>query len=198
MPAPLKLALILGSARHRRFCDRVAGWTRRRLAAHGGFEVDVIDPAELPLSVRDQPLPRAAWGHLEERLAAADAFLIVTPEYNHGYTAALKALLDTVHDAWQAKPVGFVAYGGASGGLRAVEQLRLVFASLHAVTLGDTVSFAHAWERFGPGGALYAPLREDHRLALLLERLAWWARALRTARRAEPYESVGRDTATSV
>jgi NAD(P)H-dependent FMN reductase len=78
--------------------------------------------------------------------------VVVTPEYNHGYTAALKQLIDAVKAEWVAKPVGFVSYGGVSGGLRAVEQLRLVFAELHAVTIRDGVSFAMAWNRFDEAG----------------------------------------------
>jgi len=198
MSPPLKLALILGSARHQRFCDRVADWTRRHLADHGGFEVEVIDPAELPLSVHDQPLPHEAWRSLEASLDTADAFLIVTPEYNHGYTAVLKQLIDSTQSSWQAKPVGFIAYGDASGGLRAVDQLRLVFAELHAVTMSDTVSFVHARTRFAPGGVLYAPMAEEHHLGVLLERLTWWAWALRTARHVAPYERVGQPPETAV
>ena len=84
------------------------------------------------------------------RLAAADAFVVVTPEYNHSYPAPVKTLIDWHFTEWQAKPVGFVSYGGMSGGLRAVEHLRGVFAELHAVTVRDTVSFHGAWDRFGP------------------------------------------------
>ncbi len=76
-------------------------------------------------------------------LSEADAFIVVTPEYNHSFTASLKFVLDLVYEPWQGKPVAFVSYGGISGGLRAVEQLRLVFAELHAVTVRDTVSFAN-------------------------------------------------------
>jgi len=59
-----------------------------------------------------------------------DAFVVVTPEYNHGYPGPLKTAIDSVGREWHAKPVGFVCYGGLSGGLRAVEQLRIVFASV--------------------------------------------------------------------
>ena len=114
---------------------------------------------------------------------AAEAFVVVTPEYNHGYPAALKSLIDSVGAEWQAKPVAFVSYGGASGGLRAVEQLRLVFAELHAVTIRDSVSFASAWEQFDETGKLRHPERADRSMATLLNRLHWWAVALRNARR---------------
>ena len=69
----------------------------------------------------------------------------MTPEYNHSFPAALKNVIDWHGPQWHVKPVGFVSYGGISGGLRAVEQLRLVFAELHAVGIRDTVSFHSAW-----------------------------------------------------
>jgi NAD(P)H-dependent FMN reductase len=85
---------------------------------------------------------------------------------------------------WQAKPVAF------SGGLRAVEQLRLVFAELHAVTIRDCVSFANAWDKFDAGGRLIEPDGPRQAVAMLLARLRWWAVALRRAREAAPYGEV--------
>src|SRR5215475_9237501 len=124
---------------------------------------------------------------LQRRIGACDAFLVVTPEYNHGYPAPLKALIDSVGAEWQAKPVAFVSYGGVSGGLRAVEQLRQVFAELHAVTVRDAVSFAGAWEQFDANGALRSPERAERSMEAMLRRLRWWAAALANARRAVPY-----------
>ncbi|MCW7541738.1 NAD(P)H-dependent oxidoreductase [Aquabacterium sp. A7-Y] len=178
MNPPLRLALIYGSAREGRFCDVVGRWAAERVVRDGRFAVDVVDPA----APEGASPPR-----LDERIAQADAFLVVTPEYNHGYPAALKALIDTVGEPWHAKPVAFVSYGGVSGGLRAVEQLRQVFAELHAVTVRDTVSFANAPERFDAEGALLEPARPDRSMATLLARLAWWGHALRQGRAAAPY-----------
>ncbi len=67
--------------------------------------------------------------------------VVVTPEYNHGYPASLKQAIDIPHAEWQRKAVGFVSYGGLAGGMRAVEQLRQVFAELHCTTVRETVSF---------------------------------------------------------
>jgi NAD(P)H-dependent FMN reductase len=138
-----------------------------------------------------QPGSDAAQRHgsatLWQRLAAAEAFVVVTPEYNHGYPAPLKSLIDSVGAEWHGKPVAFVSYGGISGGLRAVEQLRLVFAELHTVTLRDAVSFAGAWEQFDEAGQLIEPERPRRTMATMLARLQWWALALRNAREAAPY-----------
>lgn len=175
MEEPLKIALIYGSARPGRFCDTVAGWVTERAREHGAFVLDRIDPA--------------AEGHAElvPRMGEADGFIVVTPEYNHSYPAPLKALIDAANREWHAKPVAFVSYGGVSGGLRAVEHLRGVFAELHAAGIRDSVSFANAWEQFDEQGRLRQPERAERSLATLLARLEWWAHALRDARLARAY-----------
>ncbi|MGA2539656.1 MAG: NAD(P)H-dependent oxidoreductase, partial [Terracidiphilus sp.] len=122
-----------------------------------------------------------------KRIERAEAFIVVTPEYNHGYPAPLKSVIDSVGAEWQAKPVAFVSYGGISGGLRAVEQLRLVFAELHTVTIRDTVSFAGAWEQFDAAGQLLEPTRAEKSMTVMLQRLHWWAMALRLARQSNSY-----------
>jgi NAD(P)H-dependent FMN reductase len=124
---------------------------------------------------------------LQQQLDTADAFVVVTPEYNHGYPAALKELIDSAGREWHAKPVAFVSYGGVSGGLRAVEQLRQVFAELHAVTIRDSVSFHNAWEQFKGEGVHASPERHANSLSRMLAQLHWWAVALRHARAAKPY-----------
>jgi NAD(P)H-dependent FMN reductase len=179
IPPSLRLAVVCGSTREGRFCDTVTEWTLSRIEDAGGFNIDVVDPRRLDEG-----------GGVEElsaRLQRADAFVVVTPEYNHGYPAPLKALIDRVGQPWQAKPVAFVSYGGISGGLRAVEQLRQVFAELHATTLRDCVSFAHATRRFDHDGRLLDPEPAEGAMQTLLARLRWWAWALQTARAHVPY-----------
>jgi NAD(P)H-dependent FMN reductase len=173
--ASLRLALIYGSTRAGRFCDTIAAWARAEIARHGGFTVDIIDPAQ------------AASDQFAAALDAADAYLVLVPEYNHGYPAPLKALVDSYYDEWQAKPVAFVSYGGVSGGIRAVEQLRQVFAELHAVTVRDAVSFADAAAQFDDDGHLRSPARAQRSARTMLTRLHWWATVLREARRTRPY-----------
>jgi NAD(P)H-dependent FMN reductase len=177
MTEHIRVGLIYGSTRPGRFCDKVARWTAFQITGTGDFVVELIDPAAADLA------------ELRSRIGACDAFVIVTPEYNHGYPAPLKSLIDSVGAEWQAKPVSFVSYGGVSGGLRAVEQLRQVFAELHAVTMRDSVSFAGAWEQFDEGGDLLQPQRAERSMATMLRRLRWWSIALRAARVAVPYET---------
>jgi NAD(P)H-dependent FMN reductase len=187
MDGKIKVGLIYGSARKGRFCDTVAKWTAEEIAHHGGFSIGIIDPAiDLPGSHHDGEAVSGALT-LWQRVGDADAFVVVTPEYNHGYPAPLKSLIDSVGAEWHAKPVAFVSYGGVSGGLRAVEQLRQVFAELHTVTIRDVVSFAGAWEQFDPSGRLLEPGRHRRAMTAMLSRLHWWAAALRSARAAGPY-----------
>jgi NAD(P)H-dependent FMN reductase len=123
------------------------------------------------------------------KLADADAFIVLTPEYNHSYPASLKSLIDWHSTEWPAKPVALVSYGGVSGGLRAVEHLRQVFAELHAVTVRDTVSFHNAGTHFDDQGRHRDPAEVDAALKRMLDQLHWWAVALRTARGNRPYGS---------
>lgn len=186
----MRLAMIIGSTRAGRFGPTVASWFEERARAHAGFDdVDVIDLVEaaLPDVLIDHgdPTPEAVVA-LGARLAAADAFVVVTPEYNHSFPASLKTAIDWYRDEWQAKAVGFVSYGGISGGLRAVEHLRGVFAEMHTTTVRDSVSFHNAWSEFDADGAL-ATHDADAAAKKLLDQLAWWARALNNHRAAHPY-----------
>ena len=186
MSEPIRIGLIYGSTRKGRFCDTVAAWAAEQIREASNYSVDVIDPA-LVLPQPGQAAEEHPGGaNLWQRMESADAFVVVTPEYNHGYPAALKSLIDSVGVEWQAKPVAFVSYGGISGGLRAVEQLRLVFAEMHTVTIRDSVSFAGAWEQFDETGKLRHPERAKKTMTTMLGRLRWWAVALRNARGAHP------------
>ena len=187
MPRPIDVALVYGSAREGRFCDVIAKWAGEHIARRETFTLDRIDPAAPGLTAAQTDAD--ALTALKHRIGRAEAFVVVTPEYNHGYPAALKLLIDAVYAEWQAKPVAFVSYGGASGGIRAVEQLRLVFAELHAVTLRDGVSFSNAWTLFDDAGALKAPTDADAAMGVMLARLGWWAQALREARAARVYST---------
>jgi NAD(P)H-dependent FMN reductase len=192
MTTPLNIAVIIGSVRDGRFGPTVAEWFLSRV--EGPFAVDVIDLAEvrLPLNMPShggQPSDEAAavLRELTPRLERADAFVVITPEYNHSYPAALKNLIDWHFTQWQAKPVALVSYGGQSGGRHAVEHLRHVFAELHAVTLRDTISITRYFDQFGADGALIDPTELNAAAKTLLAQLDWWARALGTARAQRPF-----------
>ncbi|MCG8914878.1 NAD(P)H-dependent oxidoreductase [Actinokineospora sp. PR83] len=168
----ITLAVVIGSVREGRFGPTVANWFAERAGADDAFDVVLVDVAD-------------RGGDFATAVGRADAFAVVTPEYNHGYPGALKEAIDSVHTGWLAKPVAFVSYGGLSGGLRAVEQLRQVFAELHAVTVRETVSFHNAHTAFAGG----SPVDQGAEVATkkLLTHLHWWATTLREAKRKTPY-----------
>ncbi|WP_067972683.1 NADPH-dependent FMN reductase [Nocardiopsis trehalosi] len=190
---PLNLIIIVGSVRDHRFGPTVAEWFIGEAGRHPDFALDVVDLAETALPgvlLADHAAPGevpGAVGELGRRLADADAFAIVTPEYNRSFPASLKTAIDWYVDEWQAKPVGFVSYGGVSGGLRAVEHLRQVFAELHTVTVRNTVSFHSCRDRFDDRGSPIDAAGCRAAAESLLDQLAWWARTLRDARAERPY-----------
>lgn len=190
MDNTLKLAVIVGSTREGRFGSTVADWFTPLAESHGGFDVDVIDVAglELPEVHPNWGTPRTdAHGEFAARVEAADAYIVITPEYNHSYPAHLKHFIDLHKAEWKAKAVGFVSYGGVSGGLRSVEHLRQVFAELHCATMRDGVSFHAGWDHFGEGGQAHDPKGAAGAAKVMLDQLAWWAVTLKDGRTARPY-----------
>ncbi|MBN6040129.1 NADPH-dependent FMN reductase [Amycolatopsis sp. 195334CR] len=175
----LKIAVLTASVREGRFAPVVANWFTARAALHPELAVDPVDLAKIPYPGEE----------LSRRLAAADGVVVITPEYNHSFPGPLKIALDSVGGELRGKPVAFVSYGGLSGGLRAVEALRVVLAELHAVTVRETVSFHGAAGQFTPDGEPKDAKSVDEAAAVLLGQLVWWARALRTARATHAYGS---------
>lgn len=173
----LDVTVILASTRPQRFGPTIARWFVGRASEEPDLAVELVDLAEI--------------GDDRERLAAhvagADAVVIVVPEYNHSFPGPLKAAIDRLRREWFAKPIGIVSYGGISGGLRAAEQLRLVFAELHAVTIRETISFHGARDRFDEAGRPRDGELVEAAARRFLANLTWWARALRRAQEHEAY-----------
>ncbi|UUU21974.1 NADPH-dependent FMN reductase [Streptomyces sp. DSM 40750] len=186
---PVRVTLIIGSNRAGRFGSVIAEWLLDRVREHDDFEVDVVDVADADLPTTFAPTPEATarLSEITPKLASAEAFIVLTPEYNHSYPAALKNLIDWHFQEWRAKPVALVSYGGLSGGLRAAEHLRQVFAELHATTVRDTVSFHNAHGSFDDTGRLKDPSGPDTAAEVMLDQLAWWGQALREAKERRPY-----------
>ncbi|ANZ20829.1 NADPH-dependent FMN reductase [Streptomyces noursei ATCC 11455] len=190
-----KLVVIVGSVREGRFGPVVAAWVAEQARVHGGFDVEVVDLAdvEIPLSLPAAPpkfagdsYPRPeGMAPLTSRLAEAEAFILVTPEYNHSYPASLKAAIDWHFTQWTAKPVAFVSYGGAAGGRHAVLHLENVLTELHAVTIRDGLAFPNYFTAWQDGRPL--DLEAPGYAKTLLDQLGWWAAALSAAREAAPY-----------
>ena len=192
-----KLVILVGSVRQGRFGPTVASWVADRAREHGEFDVEVVDLAELDIPVvlpalsakaagDDYPRPEAMQS-VTRQLDAADAFIVVTPEYNHSYPASLKAMIDWHYIQWTAKPVAFASYGGVAGGRHAVLHLENVFTELHAVTIRDGLSFPNYYLTWSDGQPQDGQAEVSAKS--MLEQLAWWATVLRAARVAVPYPS---------
>jgi NAD(P)H-dependent FMN reductase len=142
-----KLMTVIASTRPGRVGPAVARWFGDRAAQHGGFELHVVDLAELKLPLLDEPnhprLRRYTQAHTlawSRSVGAADAFVFVTAEYNHGYPAPLKNAIDYLHGEWHYKPVGFVSYGGVAAGTRAVQQLKQVITAVRLTPVVEAVN----------------------------------------------------------
>lgn len=190
---PLNLVVVTGSVREGRFGPVVTRWFAEQAQQHGEFAVSVIDLADYDIPLELPAAPPAMDPHpqrpermadLTRRLAEADAVVIVTPDYNRSFPAALKAAIDWHFTEWSAKPIGFVGYSGASGGLLAIEQLRQIFGELNAHTVRDYVSFPRYYLLFAPDGTLLEPEGPEGAAKTMLDQLQWWGSVLHDARRA--------------
>jgi NAD(P)H-dependent FMN reductase len=140
------LEVIIGSTRPGRAGLPVARWIAEYAAKTGEFEVEIVDLAEIDLPMLDEPHHPRARQYTKEHtknfsaiISRADAFVLVLPEYNHGYTAPVKNALDFLIHEWAHKPIGLVSYGGVSGGVRAVHALKPVLAALKMISVHDGV-----------------------------------------------------------
>ncbi|MCL2780209.1 MAG: NAD(P)H-dependent oxidoreductase [Actinomycetia bacterium] len=169
-----KLLVVVTSTRPGRIAPVIADWFVSRAKEHGGFDVAVADLAELNLPMMDEPNHPRARQYVHEHtknwsatVASADAFVFVTPEYNYTFTAPLKNALDYLSLEWAYKPVGFVSYGGASGGLRAVQSLKPVVTTLSMFPLAMGVALPFAMNQIVEGELRpVAPAEESARSML--------------------------------
>jgi NAD(P)H-dependent FMN reductase len=139
--------IIIASTRPGRVGLPVGLWFDARARAHGGFNVDLADLAAINLPFMDEPnhprLKQYTKSHTKQwsaRVADADAFVFVTPEYNYGLCAPLKNAIDFLHNEWHYKPFGFVSYGGVSAGTRAVQMTKQALSPLRMFPTSEAVS----------------------------------------------------------
>lgn len=181
-PAPLRLLVLDGRSPDGRSGRAVADWFVDRARRRAALRTDhvVLHLLGLPLFLTDSGDPVVArW---RARVGAADVVAVVTPEYNQSFPAGVKQAIDVVRDEWADKPVGLVTYGGISGGLRAADQLRPVFAELRGVAVRDTVSFVRPWDRLDDRGRLTADAAAEAAADVLLAELERWGGLLREVR----------------
>jgi NAD(P)H-dependent FMN reductase len=174
---PLTMHVIIGSTRQNRFSEKPARYIFDELKKKENIQVELIDLRDWPLPFYDEVVsPAVNKGNYSNELGKkwavkvgeADGYIMVTPEYNHGYSAVLKNALDWVFPEWNGKPVGFVSYGNV-GGARAIEQLRQVVIELEmvpirsAIHIPTEVYLAVRNEKAPVNPELFKPLREGMR-----------------------------------
>ena len=182
----LQLSIIVTSTRPGRVGLPVAQWFLERAREHGRFSIDFVDLKEVGLPFLDEPHhPRLrkyekahthAWS---ARVAAADAYVIVTPEYNYGMAPTLLNAIDFVYAEWNYKPAAFVSYGGVSGGTRSVQMAKLPLTTVRVMPIPEAVTIPFVTQYLDKEtGAFRATEAHARAAADLLDELHRWAEAL--------------------
>ena len=143
----INLKIIIASTRPGRKGPLLADWILEQAASHEEFQVELIDLAAINLPFLDEPhhprLQQYTHQHTKDwskKIASADAFILVTPEYNYGFPATIKNAIDFLYHEWRHKPIGFVSYGGIAGGIRSIQLLKPVLGALDMVPLTAAVN----------------------------------------------------------
>lgn len=185
------LQIIIGSTRPGRAGAAVGGWFHDIAVKHDAFTVELLDLAAIDLPLLDEPNHPRHGRYVHEHtkswsatISAGDAFVFVVPEYNRGYNAATKNALDYLCNEWRRKPVGFVGYGAAAGGARAIQGLIPVVAVLGMVVVSRSVSIPLINRLITADGEFTPNRRTDESAGEMLAELSSWASDLDAARRA--------------
>lgn len=183
------LKIIIASTRPGRKGPSIATWIYDKAVKHEGFVTELLDLAEINLPFMDEAEhPRFQKYHHEHTkkwsavIDAADAFIMVIPEYNYGFTAPLKNAIDFLFREWNTKPVGIVSYGGVSGGTRAAQMLKQVLTALKMMPLPESIPIPFFAKHIDEKGVFMPGEIMDKSADTLLNELEKWAGALKTLR----------------
>ena len=183
----IKVAIVIGSTRPGRKAEAVARWVYAVATKRSDAEFELVDIKDFDLPLLDEPMPPSRGQYTQPhtkawaaKIASFDAYVFVTPEYNHGPSGALKNAIDFLYREWNNKAAGFVGYGSA-GGTRAVEQLRLVMGELLVADVRAQVALSlftdfENFSTFNP-----APMHEKS-ANVMLDQVIAWGGALKTLR----------------
>ena len=186
------IKIILGSTRDARFGEKIAKWVLQESKKNPNINSELIDIKDYDVpffnldsnpSYMEDPGYSDNLKKLSEKLNESDGFIFVMPEYNHGYTGVLKNMIDTFYNEWKLKPAAFVSYGGISGGIRAVEQLRLVLIELQMVPIRASVHIPFIFNQFNEEGILKEEIKENSNIETMINDLNWWADTLKLPRK---------------
>lgn len=183
------LQIIIASTRPGRVGPSVAAWIQERAIAHGGFDVELIDLAEVNLPMMDEPnhprLRKYTHQHTKDWSATidrGDAYIFVVPEYNYGFNAPIKNAIDYLHFEWEHKALGFASYGGVAAGTRAVQMLKQVVTTLKMVPVFDSVSIPFVQQFLDDERRLVPNDIMESAATAMLDELLRWTTSLRTLR----------------
>ena len=186
-----RLAVVVGSTRPGRAALPLAEWIAQIARDHGGFEVELVDLADVDLPLFNEPrhpiLKQYEYDYTKRWSAivdAADAFVMVSPEYNHGITAVLKNAIDYLHSEWAYQAVGILSYGGVAAGTRSAAMLKQVLAPLKMVPTVASVSLPF-FQQFIVDGVVKPNTEMTTAANAMLDELAHWTKALKTLRAAD-------------
>ena len=184
----LKIAIIVGSTRPGRKADAVAAWVHGIAKQRADAEFEIVDIKDYNLPLLDEPIPPSQGKYSQPhtktwaaKIASFDAFVFVTPEYNHATSGALKNALDFLYKEWNNKAAGFVGYGSA-GGARAVENLRLIMGELQIADVRAQVmlSLFTDFENY----TTFKPAATHEKVVTsMLDQLVAWGGAMKTLRK---------------
>jgi NAD(P)H-dependent FMN reductase len=192
----LKIAIIIGSTRPGRKGEAIAKWVYEIAQNRNDAEFELVDIKDYDLPLLDEPMsPGMGPDHYTHqhtkiwsaKIASFDAFVFVTPEYNHATSGALKNAIDFLYHEWVNKSAGFVGYGGASGA-RAVENLRLIMGELQVADVKAQVglSLYTDFENF----SVFKPApQQEQSVNAMLDQVTAWGGALKTMREKQAYEA---------
>ena len=183
----IKIAIVIGSTRPGRKAEAVARWVYEIAAKRPEAEFELVDIKTFDLPLLDEPIPPSMGKYSQPhtktwaaKIASFDAFVFVTPEYNHGTSGALKNAIDFLYSEWNNKAAGFVSYGSI-GGARAVEQLRLVMGELQVADVRAQVALS-IYTDFENFTAFKPALLHEKSLNAMLTQVIAWGGALKTLR----------------
>lgn len=185
----IKLKIITGSTRPGRVGPSVAAWVVEAAKAHGGFDVESVDLADIDLPLLDEPKHPAMQDYQHEHtkrwsgiIGDGDAYIFVTPEYDYFPPASLVNAIQVLYREWNYKVAGIVSYGGVSGGLRAAQGLRELLATVQIMPLPQVVPVPFFPEYIGDDGTFTPNDKMSEGATQLFGEITKWATALKTLR----------------
>lgn len=185
----MTLKIVVGSTRPGRKGPAVGAWAAKTAEAHGGFAIELVDLADFNLPLLDEAAhpsqQKYEHGHTKRwsaAMAAADAVVFVTPEYDYFPPAGLVNAVQALHREWRYKPAGVVSYGGITGGMRSSAQLKLLLGGLGMAAIPQGVSLPFFSQHLGEDGVLTPPEGAENQAKTMLDELVKWAGALKPLR----------------